>query len=342
MRPLGIANFEDKLVQKMMHKVLESIYEPLFLECPYGFRPELSCHDAIRALMHYLYRWDVQTIIDVDVANFFGTIDHTLLVEMLRGKINDPCFLRYLGRMFKAGVLAEGDLRVSEEGVPQGSPCSPVLANIFAHYVIDRWFEEAVRSLCAGRVALFRYCDDFIICCQYERDAARIHQALGQRLAKFHLTLNEEKTKLIPFSKRAQQDGRRSESFDFLGFTFYWGRTQRGAVVPKVKTAGKRLRKKLKRVNAWGRAMRSRCRLPELWVTFCAKLRGHIQYYAVSYNLKAVNTFVLQATRILFKWLNRRSQRKSFSWVRFALFIKAHPLPTVRTVHPLFRLHSAT
>lgn len=219
MRPLGIANFEDKLVQKMMHKVLESIYEPLFLEWSYGFRPELSCHDAIRALMHYLYRWDVQTIIDVDVANFFGTIDHTLLVEMLRGKINDPCFLRYLGRMFKAGVLAEGDLRVSEEGVPQGSPCSPVLANIFAHYVIDRWFEEAVRSLCAGRVALFRYCDDFIICCQYERDAARIHQALGQRLAKFHLTLNEEKTKLIPFSKRAQQDGRRSESFDFLGFS---------------------------------------------------------------------------------------------------------------------------
>lgn len=123
---------------------------------------------------------------------------------------------------------------------------------------------------------------------------------------------------------------------------FYWGRTQRGAVVPKVKTAGKRLRKKLKRVNAWVRAMRSRCRLSELWVTFCAKLRGHIQYYAVSYNLKAVNTFVLQATRILFKWLNRRSQRKSFSWVRFALFIKAHPLPTVRTVHPLFRLHSAT
>lgn len=334
-RPLGISNFEDKLVQKMMHKVLESIYEPLFLDCSYGFRPGRGCHDAIRALLDHLFRDEVQTIIDVDLANFFNTIDHTLLLTMLSDKIKDPRFLRYLARMFKAGVLAKGDLQVSDEGVPQGSLCSPVLANIFAHYVIDTWFEETVKPHCVGRVALFRYCDDLVICCQYERDAARIHQALGRRLAKFHLTLNEVKTKLVPFSKRTHQDGGRAEAFDFLGFTFYWGRSRRGAVVPKVKTSGARLRKKLKRVSAWARDMRNRCRLPELWATFCAKLRGHLQYYGVSYNHVAVYMFVTKATRCLFKWLNRRSQRKSFSWERFTLFIKAHPLPPLRVYHSL-------
>ncbi len=318
-----------------MHKVLESIYEPLFLDCSYGFRPGRGCHDAIRALLDHLFRYEVQTIIDVDLANFFNTIDHTLLLTMLSENIKDPRLLRYLARMFKAGVLAKGDLQVSDEGVPQGSLCSPVLANIFAHYVIDTWFEETVKPHCVGRVALFRYCDDWVICCQYERDAARIHQALGRRLAKFHLTLNEAKTKLVPFSKRTHQDGGRAEVFDFLGFTFYRGRSRRGAVVPKVKTSGRRLRKKLKRVSAWARDMRNRCRLPELWVTFCAKLRGHLQYYGVSYNHVAVYTFVTKATRCLFKWLNRRSQRKSFSWERFTLFIKAHPLPPLRVYHSL-------
>ena len=182
-RPLGISNFEDKLVQKMVHKVLESIYEPLFLDCSYGFRPGRGCHDAIRALLDHLFRYEVQTIIDVDVANFFGTIDPPLLLKMLSAKISDPRFLRYLARMFKSGVLAEGDLRVSDEGVPQGSNCSPILANIFAHYVIDTWFEETVKPHCAGRVALFRYCDDLVICCQYEQDAARIHKALAGRLS---------------------------------------------------------------------------------------------------------------------------------------------------------------
>ena len=334
-RPLGISNFEDKLVQKMVHKVLESIYEPLFLDCSYGFRPGRGCHDAIRALLDHLFRYEVQTIIDVDVANFFGTIDPPLLLKMLSAKISDPRFLRYLARMFKSGVLAEGELRVSDEGVPQGSNCSPILANIFAHYVIDTWFEETVKPHCAGRVALFRYCDDLVICCQYEQDAARIHKALAGRLAKYHLTLNEEKTKLVPFSKRAQQDGRRAEAFDFLGFTFYWGRSRRGAMVPKVKTSGARLRKKLKRVNAWARAMRNRQRLPELWETFCAKLRGHILDSGVSYNQVAVRTFVLKATRHLFKWLNRRSQRKSFSWERFERFVQSHPLPAVRVYHSL-------
>lgn len=333
-RPLCISNFEDKIVQRMVHKVLASIYEPLFLDCSYGFRQGLGCHDAIQALWRYLYRWDVQTILDVDLARFFDTIDKPLLLGMLSEKIKDQRFLRYLVRIFKSGVLAEGELRVSEEGVPQGSICSPILANIFAHYVIDTWFEETVRPHCAGRVALFRYADDAVVGCQYAWEAERIRAALAERLAKYHLALNEEKTKLIPFHKRAQRgDGR--AAFDFLGFTFYWGQSRNGVVIPKVKTIGKRFRQKLRRVNDWARVMRHRYRLPELWARFCAKLQGHILDSGVTFNLGMVRAFVFRATQYLFKWLNRRSQRQSFSWARFLLFIKAHPLPAVRAYHPL-------
>ncbi len=158
-RPSGISNLEDKIVQKMMQKVLESIYDPIFIDCSYGFRGGIGCHDAIKALHHHLFRYEVQTVIDVDLSNFFGTIDHRLLENIVREKIGDEKFIRYMIRMFKAGVLADGELTISEEGVSQGSACSP-LANIFAHYVMDEWFECTVKSHCTGRVELFRYCDD--------------------------------------------------------------------------------------------------------------------------------------------------------------------------------------
>jgi RNA-directed DNA polymerase len=155
-RPLGISNREDKVVQLLMHRVLESIYEPLFLDCSYGFRPGRGCHEALRALHQHLYRKEVETIIDLDIANYFGTIDHDLLEAILREKIQDERFLRYVKRMFKAGVLTAGELTVSEEGVAQGSCCSPILANIFAHHVLDTWFEAVVKAHCRGQVALYR------------------------------------------------------------------------------------------------------------------------------------------------------------------------------------------
>jgi RNA-directed DNA polymerase len=334
-RPLGISNFEDKLVQGVTRQVLESIYEPLFLPGSYGFRPGRSCHDAIRDLLDHLYRNSVQTVIDVDLAKFFDTIDHELLLGMLREKVNDPKFLRYLQRMFKSGVLAAGELTIGDEGVPQGSLCSPVLANIYAHYVIDCWLEEVVKVHCAGKIAWFRYADDLVICCEFERDALRVRKALSSRLSRYKLSLNEQKTRLVDFA-RPRSGQPRPGVFDFLGFTFYWGRSRNGAPTPKVKTNGKRMRAKLKSVNVWGRTIRSRYPLKHIWSVFCAKLRGHIQYYGVSFNTRAVQTFLMKATRILFKWLNRRSQRRSFNWEQFALFIKAHPLPRATVCHPLF------
>lgn len=228
-RPLGISNLEDKIIQRMMQQVLESIYEPIepiFLECSFGFRPGKSCHDAIRALQNHLYSNEIQTIIDIDLKNFFGTIDHQLLEDILKEKIKDTKFMRYINRMFKSGILTEGDLRISEEGVPQRSICSPILANIFAHYVIDKWIEEMVKPNCKGKVALFRYADDAVICCQYGSDAQRIKETLGKRLGKFKLQLNEEKTKLVSFDKRLASQGVQQGNFDFLGFTFYWGKSR--------------------------------------------------------------------------------------------------------------------
>lgn len=335
-RPLGISNFADKLVQKRMQEILDSIYEPIFLDCSYGFRQNRGCHEAIKDLHKHLYQNEVESILDVDLANFFGTIDHQLVEEMLRKKIKDTKFLRYVKRMFKSGVLADGELKMSDEGVVQGSVCSPIMANIFAHYVIDLWIEETVKPLSAGKVAAFRYADDLVVCCQYAKDAKRIKEALGQRLAKYKLKLNEDKTKVVEFSTAKESRGEKQESFDFLGFTFYLGRSLRGQVIPKVKTCGKRLRSKLKKVNEWARRVRSQKTLGEIWKTFRAKLRGHVQYYGVSFNSRSVGIFLKKAERILFKWLNRRSQRKSFNWDKFRLYAARNPLPQVKIYCRLF------
>jgi group II intron reverse transcriptase/maturase len=220
-RPLGISIFEDKLIQGAFQRILEAVYDPIFLECSHGFRPGRSCHTAIKSLRDYLYRNEVETVIDIDLKNFFGTIDHKILENMLREKIKDERFIRYIIRMFKAGVLSKDDLIVGEEGVPQGSICSPVLSNIFAHYVLDEWVETTIQPHCRGKVKLFRYADDAIICCEQEEDAKRISETLPKRLGKYNLILNAEKTKMIPFSRNKVKQGIKQGSFDFLGFNHH-------------------------------------------------------------------------------------------------------------------------
>jgi RNA-directed DNA polymerase len=336
-RSLGISNFEDKLVQKMFHKVLESIYEPVFLDCSYGFRPGRGCHDAVRALRNYLNEQAVEVVIDIDLANFFGSINQSALLEILSKKIGDKRFLRYISRLHKSGVLSEGVLRRPEEGVVQGSLSSPILANIYAHYAIDEWMEEVVKRHCRGKVELFRYCDDAVICCETESDAQRIKQALIKRLAKFELKLNEEKTKLVSFSKRGYQHGKKQGAFDFLGFTFYLGKNRTGMKsLVKVKSSGKRVRTKLKKLNAWCKAIRNEYKLHEIWKKLKVMFQGYYRYFGVSFNTPYLRKFENQALRIIFKWLNRRSQRKSFCWKKFSLYVSSNPLPRIKVYHKLF------
>jgi len=335
-RPLGISNFEDKLIQKRMQEILESIYEPLFMDCSYGFRPGKSCHDAVKDLHEHLYKEEVEVVIDVDLANFFGKIDRQMLKDMISMKIKDRKFMRYISRMFTAGVLADGELLMSDEGVVQGSCVSPVFSNIMAHYVIDLWLEETVKPLMRGNIKAFRYADDLVICCRYEEDAKRIKNVLAKRLSKYNLALNEEKTKMVNFSKSKSRQGIKQEAFDFLGFCFYLGKSRKGVTIPKLKTSGKRYRSKLNRVAEWAKGIRNKAKLGDIWKIFCSKLRGHVQYYGVSFNSKMVESFLDEARKIIFKWLNRRSQRKSFSWEKFSLYVEANPLPTAKIVHRLF------
>ena len=258
------------------------------------------------------------------------------VIKVIRKKISDPRLIRYLIRMFKSGVLTDGELILSDEGVVQGSGCSPVIANIFAHEVIDEWIEKTVKPHCAGKVKMVRYADDIVICCQYNRDAERIKLALNNRLTKYGLKMNEDKTKLVKFSKRNQNRGNPQETFDFLGFTFYLGKSRKGNYLVKLKTIGKRFRSKLKKVNEWARSIRNKMPLKQIMKIAAAKARGHIQYYGVSHNLASVSTFIDKVKQILFKWLNRRSQRKSFIWEKFQTFLDRVKFPKAKICHKLF------
>jgi len=206
-RPLGISNFEDKIIQSMTSKILISIYDPIFRDSSFGFRPGKSCHDAVKALYQHLSSKEVAVVIDIDLENFFGTIDHKILEDLMRDKIKDPKFMRYIVRMFKAGILSNGELKVSEEGVPQGSVCSPTMSNIYAHYALDTWIEDTVNPQSQGEIQLFRYADDSVICCEREEDAKALLEALELRLAEFKLRLNVEKTEIVSFSKRKARKG---------------------------------------------------------------------------------------------------------------------------------------
>jgi RNA-directed DNA polymerase len=335
-RKLGISNFEDKIVQKMMQKVLESVYEPLFLECSFGFRPGRGCQDALKGLRNHLYSKPTAVVLDVDLAKYFDSISHQELEIILRKKIKDEKLMRYIIRMFKAGVLAAGELRVSEEGVYQGSCCSPILANIFAHYVIDEWFETVVKPHCSGVTEMFRYADDIIMCCENQRDAERVKKALGNRLGKFKLKMNEEKTKVISMSRRRANQGEKQGTFDFLGFTIYLGKSRGGYMIPKLKTSSKRMRSKLKKFKEWIKSVRTwdeAC----IWKRFKQKLDGHIQYFGVSFNIKGIQLFYHKTLKLMLKWLNRRSQRRSYTMEAFGKVVKeVYPQPLIKIYWKLF------
>jgi len=261
-------------------------------------------------------------------------------MKFLEHKISDTNFLRLIKRFLKNGYLEEGKLHATEEGTPQGGVVSPILANIYLHYALDLWIENAVKPKCKGVVEMVRYADDFIICVQYKDDATHILQALKERLGKFKLELEEDKTRLIEFGRFAKQNAEAKklqvQTFNFLGFTHFIDRTRKGGFKLGRKTDGKKLRTKLKEMNEWLKTSRNAYPIQEIWKTLRSKLRGHFQYYGVSGNYRQISNFSHLTKKLVFKWLNRRSQKKSFTWESFMIYLERHPLPKLEIHHNFY------
>ena len=331
-RPLGLPTVTDKIVQLGMKKILEAIFEPVFLDCSYGFRPNRNCHQAVKAGYRMIMTKPVSWIIDVDIRSFFDTVDHRWLMECVKQKVNDPNFNRLIIRFLKAGVVEEGVRRETEQGTPQGGILSPLLANIYLHYVLDLWFERVERRSVQGYTELIRYADDFIIGAQARREAEQILSDLKSRFQKFNLTLSPDKTAIIEFGRFAQGNRQRRgegkpDTFDFLGFTHYCSVSQKGNFLVKHTTASTRKRRHRKEMNQWLKSARCRLKLQAIWKLLAAKLRGHYQYYGVSSNIQSLNAHYYWTQRLAFKWLNRRSQKQSFNWTTFAQYLTRYPLP---------------
>jgi group II intron reverse transcriptase/maturase len=341
MRPLGVPAFEDRLVQDRLSHVLQAIWEPEFQDCSFGFRPGHSAHDALYRLAENITWRGTQWVVEADIKGFFNHVSHAHLLHFLEHRIADRNFLRLVRRFLKAGVMEDGAVHASEEGTPQGGLVSPVLANIYLHYVLDLWFERRFAKSCQGGAHLVRYCDDFVACFQNEADARRFRQALSERLAAFELEVEPSKTAVLRFGSHAARDSqldgrRRPATFQFLGFTHYVDRSRTGRFKVGRKTVAKRLRGKLKELNQKLRALRVQG-ARAMVVYLSRHLRGHINYYGVSGNDRSVSRYVYFATRSLYKWLNRRSQRHSLSWERFDRDIgPLMPRPVVvRNLYPV-------
>ena len=315
-RPLGIPSFEDKLVQEVARMILEAIYEGHFESTSHGFRPYKSCHTALTHIQHQFTgtRW----FIEGDIKGFFDNVDHEWLMKMLAHDIADRKFLEIIDKFLKAGVMENGKYLDSERGTPQGNGASPILANIYLHYVLDNWFDVIVKRQCKGECYLIRYCDDFVCCFQNQYEAKIFKQRLEERFAKYGLELAGEKTKILEFGRFARHNRkargeRKPDTFDFLGFTFYCGMDgKREFFRCRVKTSKKKFRSKIKAMKEWIKAHRA-MPLELIFKTVNAKLRGHYQYYGVTDNTREVKNFLVQTKWLLYKWMNRRSQKRSYT-----------------------------
>ena len=341
-RPLGIASVEDKLVQRAVVMVLEQIYEVDFQETSYGFRPGRSPHMALSKLGEIISTRKVNWISDADIKGFFDNVSHERLMELLQKRIGDPRLLRLIGRFLKAGVMIDGRRQATEDGVPQGASLSPLLANVYLHYVLDEWFQRDVKPRMKGEVYLVRFADDFICCFEREDDAKRYQTVLPKRLGRYSLAVAEEKTKLIRFGRFARRDHQRRgegapSTFDFLGFSHYCGKTRKGKFKLKRKTSGKKLRVKLREIRLWFHHQLS-TPIGEMWPVLNAKLRGHYQYYSINDNWAMLDVFRDRVRRMAKRHLSRRSQNSYVNWDDFDRFTKRHPLAMPQKVTDLIAM----
>lgn len=341
-RPLGLPDHEDKIVQRAVTKILNAIYENDFLDSSFGFRPNRSCHDALKILNVYIEGRYTNYIVDADIKGFFDNVDHGWMMKFLQHRINDASLLRIIARFLKGGYMEEGKYFDSDKGTPQGGVISPILANVYLHYVLDLWFEKTVRKQCKGQAYIVRYADDFVCCFQLKSDAEAFYLALLNRLDKFNLEVAQDKTKIISFGRFAERDCKRNgqgkpPTFDFLGFTHYCSESKKGKFRVKRKTSRKKLNAKLKQHKEWLKIHRT-TNIRDIMGRITRSLIGYYNYYCITDNLQTVENFLDRIRKLLFKWMNRRSQRKSFSWEKFKLFLEKYPLPKPRVKVNIYKL----
>lgn len=336
-RPIGIPTFEDKVLQRAVTMVLEAIYEQDYYDCSYGFRPQRSAHQALQSLWEQAMQIGGGWILEVDIRKFFDTLDHAHLRTFLRRRVRDGVLLRLIDKWLKAGVLEEGNLWYPDAGTPQGGVISPLLANVYLHYVLDAWFARDVQPRMRGRTFLIRYADDFVMGFASEQDARRVMEVLPKRFGKYGLTLHPDKTRLIPFRRPTSRPGGcKPGTFDLLGFTHYWGRSRKGNWVVQRKTARSRFTRALRRVAQWCRNNRHRP-IAEQHQILSRKLRGHFAYYGITGNAKALCGFRTQVIRRWRLWLSRRKRDHRIAWPLFNGLLDRYALPPAVVVHSIYR-----
>lgn len=332
-RPLGIAAFEDKIVQDAVREVLEAVYEQDFLDCSHGFRPKRSAHGAIRALNRAAYGGEICWIIEADIQAFFDSVDRKALMEMISNRVADGALLRLIGKCLHVGVLDGEEFSSPDRGTTQGSVLSPILGNIYLHHVLDVWFDREVKPRMHGKALLVRYADDFVIGFEYKEDAERIMDVLGKRLGRYGLAPHPDKTRLLDFRRPTsdQTSGKGPSTFDFLGFTLYWRRTRSGRWQMWCKTRSARLRRSIRNVSEWCRRHRHKS-VKEQHTALVQRIDGHFNYFGVNGNGPALSQFVHEVEGAWFKWLRKRSQKTRLTWERFEQMLKVFrfPSPTIR------------
>ena len=336
-RGLGIPCFEDKVAQRAIVLLLEPIYEQDFRECSYGFRRGRSAHEALQAVWSGATKSGGRWVLDVDVRKYFDSIDHVKLREFLARRVTDGVVRRLIDKWLKAGVMEEGVLSYPEEGTPQGGVISPLLANIFLHYVLDEWFTDCVQARLRGPSTLVRYCDDFVMLFAYKDDAERVLEVLGKRLGKYGLELHPDKTKMVDFRFRPKGAQDKEETalatnFDFLGFTHVWVRSTKGRAVVRQLTARDRFARTVKAINQQCRTMRHWL-VREQHQRLRRMLKGHFSYFGITGNHKRLTDLRFQVERCWRQWLSRRSTKSPLNWVAFKGILERFPLPRPRIVH---------
>jgi RNA-directed DNA polymerase len=332
LRPLGIPTYEDKVLQKAVARTLEPIYEQDFYDCSYGFRPNRSCHDALKAIWNGLMRMGGGWIIDLDIRKFFDTIQWEHLQEVIKLRVRDGVLIRVIGKWMNAGIMEEGNITYPEEGTPQGGVISPLLANIFLHEVMDKWLNETVFPLLKGKAFEVRYADDVVICFENKEDALRVLKVLPKRLKKYGLEMHQDKTKLVGFTKpkdggKGYKQKNRPDTFDFLGFTHFWKKSRKGKPVIGRKTIRNRLTRALMRMNKWCKENRHE-KLGLQHEKLCSKIRGHYNYYGVNGNYGMLSKYLLNVERIWKKWLARRDRKRKLNWEKMKRkILENFPLP---------------